>query len=476
MTEQTLEKLQQLMFATPADRLSTELNAWQAELKQEYPAASEERQAEIAEAIKESAVDLQSGLTDWNLRCSAKHCHSEPCCEVNAAILEGESKQNLAILREWGREDLATEAEQEIAGIRQSNLLKLTRMSLFGKCNTYWGNDYASGLRQAMRRGAAMVTTNPVLVNVARTEDPAYWTPVRDALQAAHPDYGPVDLAYALTIQVVVQNAKLLRPVWELTNADMGYVSLQLSPKNATDAEQMVKEAKWVWSQLEQELAGTPNCVFKVPGTRAGIDVAGELTSCCMGVNVTVNFSLPQQIAFAGVIEKYSQTPVSYRTQMDGRLDDPVGEELKATVADWEEVKKWCTTLIRQREYRLLNFTPQRGGLGFVKSRPLPASGRGPWNITRSIHSEPEVPLFLTVFPNRQVEFDAEPRELDPDGMWAQAPTGTRDKLMQSKLFRQAYEPDGMTVDEFDTYLPVVATLTQFNEGYDTFVAWVSGK
>jgi transaldolase len=216
--------------------------------------------------------------------------------------------------------------------------------------------------------------------------------------------------------------------------------------------------------------------VFKVPGTKAGIDVAGELTSCKMGVNVTVNFSLPQQIAFAGIIEKCSNTKVSYRTQMDGRLDDPVGEELQEFMPDWEEVKTWCTTAIRQREYKLLCFEPQRGGLGFKKSRPLPASGRGAWNILRSIHSEPEVPLFRTVLPNRQEEFDAEPRELDPNGMWAPLPEGVLDKLYKSKLFRQGYDPDGMTVDEFDTYLPVVATLTQFEEGYDDFVAWVSGK
>ena len=58
--------------------------------------------------------------------------------------------------------------------------------------------------------------------------------------------------------------------------------------------------------------------------------------------------------------------------------------------------------------------------------------------------------------------------------MWTPLPAGHLDKLNKSKLFRQAYEPDGMTVEEFDTYLPVVATLTQFNEGYDEFVAWVS--
>ncbi len=475
MTQDTLNVLQKLMFGVPCEQLSTELNAWRAELKKEYPGAGEERQGEIAEAVAESAIDLQSGMADWNLRCTDKHQHCCECGEKNSELLEGESKTNLALLREWGRADLADSAEAQITSIAASNLLKLTRMSLFGTCNTYWGNDYATGLREAMRRGAAMVTTNPVLVNIARNEEPEVWTPVRDALQAKHPDFDAVGLAYALTIQVVVGNARLLRPIWEITDGDMGYVSLQLSPKNATDAEQMVKEAKWVWSQLEQELGGVPNCVFKVPGTMAGIDVAAELTSCAMGVNVTVNYSLPQQIAFAGAIEKYSTTPVSYRTQMDGRVDDPVGDELKAHMEDWEEVKKWCTTAIRQREYRLLNFTPQRGGLGFTKSRPLPASGRGPWNILRSVHSEPEVPLFLTVFPNRQEEFDAEPMEIDPNGMWTPLPAGYLDKLYKSELFRKGFEPDGMTADEFDTYLPVVQTLKQFNEGYDEFLAWVSG-
>jgi len=144
-------------------------------------------------------------------------------------------------------------------------------------------------------------------------------------------------------------------------------------------------------------------------------------------------------------------------------------------VADWEEVKKWATTAIRQREYRMLCLPPTEGGLGFTKSIPLPASGRGPWNVTRSITSGP-VPIFLTIFPPRQEEFDAEPREINPNGMWEPVPCDTMEKLYKSKLFRMAYEPDGMTVDEFDTYLPVVKTLTQFNEGYDTFVKWVSEK
>jgi transaldolase len=250
---------------------------------------------------------------------------------------------------------------------------------------------------------------------------------------------------------------------------------LQLSPKAADNAEVMIREAHWVWEQLEKGLDGTPNCVFKAPGTKAGIDLVCDAVSHGMGVNVTVNFALPQQIAFAGAIERNSICKMSYRTQMDGRVDDPVGDELKdAGVSDWDEVKKWCTTAIRQREYRLLSLPPQQGGMGCTKSIPLPASGRGPWNIERSITDGP-VPIFLTVFPNRQSEFDETERILNPKGMWEELPAGYLDKLYKSRLFRQAYEPDGMTVDEFDTYKPVVDTLTQFNKSYDEFVAWVAG-
>ncbi len=472
MKPEMLETLADLIFRTPPEDYLDKVSQWRKELADEYASADEQRQEEIAQLIAENAIDMRSVLADWNL--TNKQRHGDKAISVEA--LEEQRKESCALLSQWGRDDLVSYVEKEVQSIDNSNLARLARMTLRGETNTYWGNDYASGLRKAMRRGACLVTTNPVLVNIARKEDPDYWTPVRDRLREEHPDYDPVQLAYAMTIQVVVANARLLRPIWELTQGKIGYVSLQLSPKQAFDADAMIKEARWVYAQLEEELGGTPNTVFKVPGTKAGIDACCQITSEGMGVNITVNFSLPQQIAFAGAIEKHSTAPVSFRTQMDGRLDDPVGEELaEAGVSDWEEVKTWATTAIRQREYRMLCHPPQEGGLGFKKAFPLPASGRGPWNILRSINDGP-VPIFITVFPNRQEEFDSEPRELNPRGMWTPVPDDIMQKLLKSKLFRMAYEPDGMTVDEFDTFLPTVRTLNQFTEGYEEFVAWVSGS
>jgi len=436
-------------------------------------ARKEESREKVVGKLSDGILDLGSGIADWSLR-TGGDCTCGECFSVNDATIEVALGEMFSALGQMAGPEQVTRVQTELMQVRSSNLLKLARMSLFGPANTYWGNDYATGLRGAMRRGGCMVTTNPVLIGIAWDTQSVIWIPMRDKIRKQHKKYTPTELAYAITIQVVLENARMLRPIFEATCGEFGHVSLQLSPKNAFDADVMIREALWVWEELKAELGEHPNCVFKVPGTQAGIAVAIALTARGIGVNVTVNFALPQQIAFASAIER-GRAPVSYRTQMDGRLDDPVGDELcEAGVLDWEEVKTWATTAIRQREYRLLSACTEHGGMGCKKSRPLPASGRGPWNITRSVHSESEVPLVLTVFPPRQEEFDLEAREIDPDGMWTALPRGYLKKLQKSRLFRMAYEPDGMTVHDFDTYLPVQRTLDEFNGKYDLFLGKVA--
>ncbi|NLO04766.1 MAG: hypothetical protein GX131_02935 [candidate division WS1 bacterium] len=473
MTNEQITILQDLMFYTVPGDLAGKLDEFRSEMKEAYGAADAAGKAEIAETIAEGAVDLKSVLADWNLKSAKRYGNAV----ATDAQLDEQFEANLALLEELGESDEAQRARDDVQTLAASNLVKMTRMTLAGELNTWWGNDYATGLRKAMQKGAILVTTNPVLVDTARKEDPEYWTPVRDELQERlGKQCDPVTLAYAMTIEVVLYNARLLRPIWEITDGELGYVSLQLNPKEASNADKMVEEATWVFNQIAEELGGTPNIVFKIPGTAAGIEAAERMTSQAMGVNVTVNYALPQQIAFAAAIEKNSTAKVCFRTQMDGRLDDPIGEELEAAgVEDWEEVKKWATTAMRQREYHLLNHPPTEGGLGFTKSFPLAASGRGPWNIDRGTSNGP-VPNFITIFPNKAEEYDAEPREIDPDGIWATVPDGYLDKLMKSKIFRQAYEPDGMMPEEFIDFVPSARTLKQFGEAYDEFLAWVCGS
>jgi transaldolase len=472
MNERTINTLQYLMFGVEPHDYAEELDAVRRESTALHRGGDEALKAEAADLLAENAVDMQSYLADWHLKSRRRH----PDTALTDDDLVGAAERNYALLEELGESERVAAAKAKATSVRSSQLLKLARGADDGTHNTRWGNDYASGLRDAMQRGAVFVTTNPVLVGTAAKEDPVFWTPVRDRVRADNPSADAVEIAKLMTIQVVVKNARLLRPLWELNDRRLGLVSLQLSPKEAFDEAVMIEGALEIYDRLAQEIGGTPNTVFKVPGTKAGIAVAGELTRRGIGVNVTVNYSLPQQIAFAGVIERNSTAPLSFRTQMDGRLDDPVGEELKAAgVADWENTKTWATTAIRQREYRMLCMPPQSGGLGFTKSFCLGAAGRGPWNILRSVTDGPAT-LFLTIFPQRQTEFDAEPREIDPRAIWEPTPPEKLSALLHhSKLFRQAYEPDGMTPEEFDTFLPTQQTLTQFSGAYDRFVAWCGG-
>ncbi|MFP4248837.1 MAG: transaldolase family protein [Armatimonadota bacterium] len=470
MTNEQTSILQDIIFHTVPGDLGERLSDFRADMEKAYTSADDEGKADIAETIAESAIDLKSVLADWNLKCSDTYGDAVATDDQ----LDEQYEANVALLKDLGANDEAKRVEDEVAHLAESNLVKMTRMTMAGDLNTWWGNDYAVGLRKAMQKGAILVTTNPVLVDIARHEQPEVWTPVRDELREKYGEgCDPVTLAYAMTIQVVLTNARLLRPIWEITDGALGYVSLQLNPKEATNADKMVDEATWVYGQIEDELGGEPNTVFKVPGTAAGIEAAERMTADGMGVNVTVNYALPQQIAFAGAIEANSTAKVSFRTQMDGRLDDPVGEQLKELgLEDWEEVKKWATTAIRQREYHMLNHPPQEGGLGFNKSYPLAASGRGAWNIERGTNNGP-VPNFLTIFPDKAEEYDSKPREIDPDGIWTELPDGYLDKLMKSSIFRQAYEPDGMMPEEFIDFVPAVSTLTGFSETYEEFLEWV---
>jgi len=473
MTTSSIRLLHQLMFDVPPEEYSDALAEVRRDMGGHVIAGGTTAEAVKAAAlIAENYVDMDSYLADLNLKDSARF--------GSRALTDGQLGEEMTRSYEWlqtfGNARLCERTKHKREAVLRSNLLKLARGADDGTHSTRWGNDYASGLRDAMQKGAILVTTNPVLIGLAAAEAPEVWTPVRDEIRAAHPKAKPEEIAALLTIKVVVGNARLLRPIWEISGRHLGYVSLQLSPKDAFDADVMIQGATQIYEGLCEEMGGVPNTVFKVPGTKAGIEVAAELTRRGIGVNVTVSFSLPQQIAFAGAIESCSTAPLSFRTQMDGRVDDPIGEELEAEgVADWEEVKTWATTAIRQREYRLLSMLPQDGGLGLARSFSLGASGRGPWNILRSICNGPRT-MFITVFPNRQVEFDAEPRELRPEALWDEVPADRLAKLQKSRLFRQAFEPDGMTPEEFGTYLPVQRTLKQFAEGYDNFVAWCAGQ
>jgi transaldolase len=332
--------------------------------------------------------------------------------------------------------------------------------------NTRWGNDSAVGLTRAIRRGAVLATTNPVMVNSVRKEEPETWDKVKTDLWRRHPDFAPEQIASYMTMEVVRRNCRELRPIFNATDGKYGYVCLQISPKNATDAEKMAEEVELLHEELTEKLQGIPNTAFKVPGTKAGLEAAGRLTSQGIPVTITASASFAQHSAFAEVIER-GNAKVSFLVLMNGRLDDPVKDELsKLGLPDAEEISRWASTAVIRKSYDIL-FKKKK----YKKSTLLAASLRGPWNVEGSI-TDGESQIIITAFPDKAKIYDSEERSI-ASHIEEKIPDEVMEKLLRSTVFRQAYDIDKMAPDDFDSFYPVSATLDQFKKNYEEFLEYI---
>ena len=79
----------------------------------------------------------------------------------------------------------------------------------------------------------------------------------------------------------------IFMPVYERTNGGDGYVSIEVSPAAANDANATVAEAQRLWSTV-----GRPNVMIKVPGTEEGSHAVRLLIAGGINVNITLLFSL----------------------------------------------------------------------------------------------------------------------------------------------------------------------------------------
>jgi len=107
----------------------------------------------------------------------------------------------------------------------------------------------------------------------------------------------PQDIYENLVIQDIQLAADLFRPVFEKTNGDDGYISLEVSPTLAYDTQTTLAEAKRLWQQVNR-----PNLMVKIPATPAGIPAITQAIAEGINVNVTLIFSL---VRYQEVMEAY---------------------------------------------------------------------------------------------------------------------------------------------------------------------------
>lgn len=137
------------------------------------------------------------------------------------------------------------------------------------------------------------MTSNPTIFEKALAEGAAYDEQLATVDTAA----SDRDAFFALAATDVRNACDAFRGVYEATQAVDGYVSLEVSPDLARDADGTVAEARRLWAIVDR-----PNLMIKVPGTTEGAVAIRQLIADGINVNVTLLFSVD---AHARVIEAY---------------------------------------------------------------------------------------------------------------------------------------------------------------------------
>jgi len=153
----------------------------------------------------------------------------------------------------------------------------------------------SGGLRRLIEEdGLRGMTSNPAIFEKAITGSHDY----DEDIQAMALKGKGTEAIYETISQRDVQSAAdEFRPLYDRTEGKDGYVSLEVNPHLANDANGTIEEARRLWVALNR-----PNVFIKVPATVNGLSAIQQLISEGINVNVTLLFGLPR---YRQVVEAY---------------------------------------------------------------------------------------------------------------------------------------------------------------------------
>ena len=130
------------------------------------------------------------------------------------------------------------------------------------------------------------LTSNPAIFQQAFAKDAAY-APAIAAARATETD--PEVRFETVALPDIQAACDLFRPRWDDTDGEQGYVSFEVSPRLAHDAQGTVEAATRLWKTINR-----PNVMIKIPATPAGCEAITEVIGRGINVNVTLIFSHDQ--------------------------------------------------------------------------------------------------------------------------------------------------------------------------------------
>jgi transaldolase len=139
--------------------------------------------------------------------------------------------------------------------------------------------------------GIRGVTSNPAIFEKAIDNSNDYDDDINQLVRQGKSAY---EIYEILTVQDIKEAADVFRGLYERTQGQDGYVSLEVSPHLAHDTEMTIQEARELWKKVSR-----PNIFIKIPATAEGLPAIRQCISEGINVNITLIFGLPTYMKVA---------------------------------------------------------------------------------------------------------------------------------------------------------------------------------
>ena len=253
--------------------------------------------------------------------------------------------------------------------------------------------DLLSGLFERLidEDGLSGATGNPTIFEHSITHDTTYDEQMQ---QLIRDEKSAQEIYEALAITDEQTVADLLRPVYERTGGQDGFVSIEVSPYLAHDTEKTLAEVRRFWHTIDR-----PNLMVKIPSTPAGLPAIRQALSEGININITLMFSLEnyrqvaeaylsaleERLAAGKDISRIASVASFFVSRVDVLVDKLLQDKIKATSASAEQQKlkalqgkaAIANARLAYQEFKRLFGTPRFEALrqhGARVQRPLWAS------------------------------------------------------------------------------------------------------
>lgn len=309
-------------------------------------------------------------------------------------------------------------------------------------------------LRRSIGFGAVGATCNPVIALNAIKSRPDVWLPWLRALAEENPTWGESQLGWQAVKELSIEAAALLEPAFHESGGRNGRLSIQTDPRLHRDATALVEQAV-EFSQL------APNIIVKIPATQTGIVAMEEAAYRGVSINATLSFTVPQAIAVGEALERaLDRRALDGReerefghvvTIMGGRLDDWLKSwTAQRRILTTPGVLDWAGVAALKRAHQIFL---ERG----FRSRILSAAFRNHLQWSELVGGD------LVVSPPMDWQLRINENSIPvSDRIDMPVDASILTELESLSEFTRAFEPYGMTHDEFAQFGASRNTLRQF--------------